>query len=192
MASRVDRVRQWHGTDLERCSDMVWPTPRRLALHRARKPDTEWYLRKLPGGMRGEFLNENLFFGLDHDRSAIEHWVADFNAYRPHFALGYQTPADVWRDPGCSDEIPTILDVDDALAVPAHTMPLRFREDGLDRPEWTIALQVTASANLTVHPTPSKRLVLRSGTTLILLALRSPHTRAPGDFWWVLRQGPPD
>jgi hypothetical protein len=65
--------------------------------------------------MRGEFLNESLFFGLDHDRSAIEHWVADFNAYRPHFALGYQTPADVWRDPGCSDEIPTILDVDDAL-----------------------------------------------------------------------------
>jgi hypothetical protein len=29
--------------------------------------------------MRGEFLNESLFFGLDHDRSAIEHWVADYN-----------------------------------------------------------------------------------------------------------------
>jgi hypothetical protein len=132
--------------------------------------------------MRGEFLNESLFFGLDHDRSAIEHWVADFNAYRPHFAL-LSNPADVWRDPGRSDEILTIVDVDDALAVPARTMPLRFRADGLERPEWTIALQVTASAKFdrtsgTVEAAPIEvRNYAHSIGALITIA------RAPGDFW---------
>ena len=43
--------------------------------------------------MRDELLNETLFFGLDHARSAVAHRVADYNSGRPHSALGYQTPA---------------------------------------------------------------------------------------------------
>ena len=43
--------------------------------------------------MRDELLNETLFFGLDHARNVIDAWVADYNANRPHSALGYQTPA---------------------------------------------------------------------------------------------------
>ena len=43
--------------------------------------------------MRDELLNETLFFGLDHARSVVAAWVADYNAARPHSALGYQTPA---------------------------------------------------------------------------------------------------
>ena len=43
--------------------------------------------------MRDELLNETLFFGLDHARSAVSRWVADYNAARPHSARGYQTPA---------------------------------------------------------------------------------------------------
>jgi transposase InsO family protein len=43
--------------------------------------------------MRDELLNETLFFGLDHARSAVARWVADYNATRPHSALGYLTPA---------------------------------------------------------------------------------------------------
>jgi len=42
---------------------------------------------------RNDFLNESLFFGLDHARSAIAEWVEDFNTTRPHSSLGYQTPA---------------------------------------------------------------------------------------------------
>jgi putative transposase len=38
-------------------------------------------------------LNESLFFGLDHARSAIAEWRQDFNTARPHSSLGYQTPA---------------------------------------------------------------------------------------------------
>jgi putative transposase len=44
--------------------------------------------------MRDELLNESLFFGLDHARNAIAEWVDDYNHFRPHSSLGYQTPAD--------------------------------------------------------------------------------------------------
>jgi putative transposase len=40
------------------------------------------------GRLRDELLNETLFFGLDHARSVLARWVADFNACRPHSALG--------------------------------------------------------------------------------------------------------
>jgi putative transposase len=43
--------------------------------------------------MRDELLNESLFFGLDHARSAIAEWANDDNNFRPHSSLGYQTPA---------------------------------------------------------------------------------------------------
>ena len=45
------------------------------------------------GRMRDELLNETLFFGLDHARSTVARWVADYNDTRPHSALGYQAPA---------------------------------------------------------------------------------------------------
>jgi hypothetical protein len=44
--------------------------------------------------MRDELLNESLFFGLDHARSAIAEWADDYNNFRPHSSLGYRTPAD--------------------------------------------------------------------------------------------------
>jgi putative transposase len=34
--------------------------------------------------MRDELLNESLFFGLDHARSAIAEWADDYNHSRPH------------------------------------------------------------------------------------------------------------
>jgi hypothetical protein len=51
------------------------------------------YVESFNGRMRDELLNESLFFGLDHARSAIAEWVEDFNTARPHSSLGYQTPA---------------------------------------------------------------------------------------------------
>ena len=45
------------------------------------------------GRMRDELLNETLFFGLDHARTAIAEWADDYNEKRPHSALGYITPA---------------------------------------------------------------------------------------------------
>jgi hypothetical protein len=51
------------------------------------------YVEGLNGRMRDELLNESLFFGLDHARSAIAGWATDYNHFRPHSSLGYQTPA---------------------------------------------------------------------------------------------------
>jgi putative transposase len=42
--------------------------------------------------MRDELLSETLFFGLDHARSAVARWIADYNGTRLHSALGYLTP----------------------------------------------------------------------------------------------------
>jgi len=50
-------------------------------------------VESLNGRMRDELLNESRFFGLDHAPSAIAEWRQDFNTTRPHFSLGYQTPA---------------------------------------------------------------------------------------------------
>jgi putative transposase len=43
--------------------------------------------------MCDELLNESLFLGLDHARSAILEWTQDYNTMRPHSSLGYRTPA---------------------------------------------------------------------------------------------------
>jgi len=57
------------------------------------KPMQNGYVESFNGRMRDELLNESLFFGLDHARSAIAEWREDFNTARPHSSLGYQTPA---------------------------------------------------------------------------------------------------
>ncbi|NTH75020.1 transposase, partial [Agrobacterium rhizogenes] len=58
------------------------------------KPMQNGYVESFNGRMRDELLNESLFFGLDHARSAIAEWAEDYNHFRPHSSLGYQTPAD--------------------------------------------------------------------------------------------------
>ncbi|MBY3328521.1 transposase, partial [Rhizobium laguerreae] len=57
-------------------------------------PMQNGYVESFNGRMRDELLNESLFFGLDHARSAIAEWADDYNHFRPHSSLGYKTPAD--------------------------------------------------------------------------------------------------
>ena len=57
------------------------------------KPMQNAFVESFNGRMRDELLNESLFQGLGHARSAIATWVADYNTERPHSALGYRTPA---------------------------------------------------------------------------------------------------
>ena len=63
------------------------------ALHRARKVNAERHRRGIQFEDADELLNEKLFLGLGHARSAVAEWVADDNTNRPHFARSYQTPA---------------------------------------------------------------------------------------------------
>ena len=43
--------------------------------------------------MQDELLNETLFTSLAHAREAVAAWADDYNAERPHSALGYAIPA---------------------------------------------------------------------------------------------------
>jgi putative transposase len=77
-----------HGTEFTSNAILAWSKDYRVEWHSIApgKPMQN-------GRMRDELLNESLFFGLDHARSAIAEWVEDHNNARPHSSLGDQTPA---------------------------------------------------------------------------------------------------
>jgi len=85
------------GTDPELTSNTIlaWSKDHKVEWHyiAPRKPIQNGYVESFNGRMRDELLNESLFFGLDHARSAIAEWAEDYNHFRPHSSLGYQTPA---------------------------------------------------------------------------------------------------
>jgi len=84
-----------HGTEFTSNAILAWTKDHRVEWHYIApgKPMQNGYIESFNGRMRDELLNESLFFGLDHARSAITDWVDDYNTARPHSALGYQTPA---------------------------------------------------------------------------------------------------
>ena len=57
------------------------------------KPTQNGTVESFNGRMRDELLNETLFTSLAHAREAVAAWADDYNAERPHSALGYATPA---------------------------------------------------------------------------------------------------
>ncbi len=84
-----------HGTEFTSNAILAWSKDHKVEWHYIApgKPMQNGYVESFNGRMRDELLNESLFFGLDHARSAIAEWAEDFNTARPHSSLGYQTPA---------------------------------------------------------------------------------------------------
>ena len=85
-----------NGTELTSNAILAWSKDHKVEWHYIApgKPMQNGYVESFNGRMRNELLNESLFFGLDHARSAIAEWADDYNHFRPHSSLGYQTPAD--------------------------------------------------------------------------------------------------
>lgn len=85
-----------HGTEFTSNAILAWSKDHKVEWHYIApgKPMQNGYVESFNGRMRDELLNESLFFGLDHARSAIDEWTNDYNHFRPHSSLGYQTPAD--------------------------------------------------------------------------------------------------
>jgi putative transposase len=85
-----------HGTELTSNAILAWSKDNAVEWHYIApgKPMQNGYIESFNGRMRDEFLNESLFFGLDHARQAIATWAADYNTQRPHSSLDYKTPAD--------------------------------------------------------------------------------------------------
>ena len=85
-----------NGTELTSNAILAWSKDHKVEWHYIApgRPMQNGYIESFNGRMRDELLNESLFFGLDHARSAIAEWADDYNNFRPHSSLGYQTPAD--------------------------------------------------------------------------------------------------
>ncbi|UWU19472.1 IS3 family transposase (plasmid) [Rhizobium sullae] len=85
-----------NGTEFTSNAILAWSKDHKVEWHYIApgKPMQNGYVESFNGRMRDELLNESLFFGLDHARSAIAEWAEDYNNFRPHSSLGYQTPAD--------------------------------------------------------------------------------------------------
>jgi putative transposase len=56
------------------------------------KPNQNAYVESFNGRLRDECLNEHWFLSLAHARQTIETWRLDYNAVRPHSALGNVPP----------------------------------------------------------------------------------------------------
>jgi transposase InsO family protein len=84
-----------NGTELTSNAILAWSKDHKVEWHYIApgRPMQNGYVESFNGRMRDELLNESLFLGLDHARSAIAEWAADYNNSRPHSSLGYQTPA---------------------------------------------------------------------------------------------------
>ncbi|MHC2419572.1 putative transposase [Sinorhizobium meliloti] len=84
-----------HGTEFTSNAILAWSKEHKVEWHYIApgKPMQNGYIESFNGRMLDELLNESLFFGLDHARSAIAEWADDYNHSRPHSSLGYQTPA---------------------------------------------------------------------------------------------------
>ncbi|TRL33455.1 IS3 family transposase [Rhizobium straminoryzae] len=84
-----------NGTAFTSNAILTWSKDHKVEWHYIApgKPMQNGYVESFNGRMRDELLNESLFFGLDHASSAIAEWAKDYNTFRPHSSLGYQTPA---------------------------------------------------------------------------------------------------
>ena len=84
-----------HGTEFTSNAMLAWTEEAGVSWHfiAPGKPMQNGICEAFNSKMRDELLNETLFHGLDHARAAVADWVADYNAERPHSALGYQAPA---------------------------------------------------------------------------------------------------
>lgn len=60
------------------------------------KPGSPWenaYIESFHDKLRDECLNREVFGSLAEARVVIEQWRREYNEYRPHSSLGYDTPA---------------------------------------------------------------------------------------------------
>ena len=113
-----------NGTELTSNAILTWSKNHKVEWHYIApgKPMQNGYVESFNGRMRDELLNESLFFGLDHARSAIAEWADDYNHFRPHSSLGYQTPADYAGSIAATGSS-AAQDESSAFAPVAHTAP---------------------------------------------------------------------
>lgn len=68
-----------------------------LDFSRPGKPTDNAYIESFNGSFGDECLNVNWFLTLEDAREKIESWRVEGNEFRPHYALGDQTPSEFAR-----------------------------------------------------------------------------------------------
>jgi putative transposase len=88
-----------NGTELTSLAMLRWAAEHRVRLHHIApgKPTQNAFIESFNGRFRDECLNEHEFVTLDEAREIIEEWRLDYNAHRPHAALGGLTPDEFCR-----------------------------------------------------------------------------------------------
>ena len=83
-----------HGTEFMSRALEDWAYQRGVALDFTRpgKPTDNGHIESFNGRLRDECLNVHQFTSLADAREKIEGWRCDYNAVRPHGALGHLTP----------------------------------------------------------------------------------------------------
>ena len=69
----------------------------KLDFIRPGKPVENAYIESFQGKFRDECLNENYFLDLQEVKDIIESWRIEYNTFRPHSSLDYQTPEEFLR-----------------------------------------------------------------------------------------------
>jgi len=75
-----------HGTEFTSNAMLAWTHEHQVSWHfiAPGKPTQNGICESFQGRMRDEFLNETLFFVLDHARAALAHWIVDYNRASEH------------------------------------------------------------------------------------------------------------
>jgi len=83
-----------HGTEFTSKAVDAWAFYRGVALDFTRpgKPTDNGHIESFNGHLRDECLNVHQFLSIENARGVIEAWRQDYNAERPHSALGGLTP----------------------------------------------------------------------------------------------------
>ena len=85
-----------NGTEFTSNAILEWADITRVEWHYIApgKPMQNGFIESFNGRLRDELLNETLFSSLNQVRSQLAIWRDDYNASRPHSALGWKTPTE--------------------------------------------------------------------------------------------------
>lgn len=62
------------------------------------KPQQNAFVESFNGKFRDQFLNENIFFSVEHARELVDEWRDIYNEFRPHRSLKGKTPKEFERE----------------------------------------------------------------------------------------------
>ena len=98
---KPDMIVSDHGTEFTSNAILAWSKDHRVEWHYIApgKPMQNGYVESFNGRMRDELLNESLFFGLDHARSAIAEWMAGLQHRETALLARLPDPGGLRRDP---------------------------------------------------------------------------------------------